>query len=106
MSFFWFQTDVTLDHQKVVERTEWAEQFYRAGGQLSLPDWAALPPEDRAAALLASRKVETERLMKLAAILRGNPLEEAEVLADVDGGDAFHHQLLVSAVAKAAGRTT
>lgn len=83
--------------------TRQAERFLRAGGSLTLQDWALLDPLSRVAFEAAGCRVRAELAARtgLAAQSLGGALE---VLSDADGGDAKARVACDLAAAKALNR--
>lgn len=77
-----------------------AESFLRSGGTLSLEDFGALSPDERAAFEVASSRVTADRSAALGLATQG-VLGAACVLAEVDGGDARLRVLLEQAAENA-----
>lgn len=82
-----------------------AESFLRAGGSVSLSDWARLEIAEKKALLEAGERVRTTTIVKLAIALRG-PAGVAEVLAPFDGGLLRQHQAALDELERAAGEVT
>lgn len=72
---------------------EAAYSFLASGGVLTLSDWSELSPQERAAFLMAGKRLWTERIALIGCASQG-PIQSATVFADVDGGKARDQMIL------------
>lgn len=91
---------VSGSEEAATELTFAAEAFLRAGGSVSLAEWARLLPVERAALTAAGVALAAEAA-SAAGLASQGPLQAAAVLAPADDGQARNGILLADAVARA-----
>lgn len=83
--------DLSRKAYSVLDRT--AEAFLRAGGHWTPEAWLGLSPEERAATVSVGERVAAARAVAQGRATRGG-LGEAEVMAQLDGGEALEDMVL------------